>query len=194
MDEKYCIKHTKMNKKGHFAYNLGICLGLLRVSYGFDSRREYQNDCEDSRFFTPNGESNGCWHSPIPVRSAGSLLYGSTKTTVKTVVFIWWRERADDSGRIKKISTRAAFFSLSIILLLNVFWFLNQSMPDKNNTNRGQDVVFLTNTALRSRLRHKVLTRSRALSLPENTASDSRATKSSQNRTKIKKRSEKIDQ
>lgn len=29
------------------------------------------------------------------------------------------------------------------------------SMPDKNNTNRGQDVVFLTNTALRSRLRHK---------------------------------------
>ena len=52
-------------------------------------------------------------------------------------------------------------------------------MPDKNNTNRGQDVVFLTNTALRSRLRHKVLTRSRALSLPENTASDSRATKSS---------------
>ena len=22
--------------------------------------REYQNDCEDSRFFTPNGESNGC--------------------------------------------------------------------------------------------------------------------------------------
>ena len=30
---------------------------LLRVSYGFDSRREYQNDCEDSRFFTPNGES-----------------------------------------------------------------------------------------------------------------------------------------
>ena len=131
---------------------------------------------------------------PIPVRSAGSLIHGSTKMTVKTVVFIWWRERADDSGRIKKISTRAAFFSLSIILLLNVFWFLNQSMPDKNNTNRGQDVVFLTNTALRSRLRHKVLTRSRALSLPENTASDSRATKSSQNRTKIKKRSEKIDQ
>ena len=161
----------------------------------------------------------------------GSIPVGSTKTTVKTVVFlhptenrtavntarfpyarqarcytgvpkrlnnsvvfIWWRERADDSGRIKKISTRAAFFSLSIILLLNVFWFLNQSMPDKNNTNRGQDVVFLTNTALHSRLRHKVLTRSRALSLPENTASDSRATKSSQNRTKIKKRSEKIDQ
>ena len=22
--------------------------------------REYQNNCEDSRFFTPNGESNGC--------------------------------------------------------------------------------------------------------------------------------------
>jgi len=22
--------------------------------------REYQNDCEDSRFFTPNRESNGC--------------------------------------------------------------------------------------------------------------------------------------
>ena len=29
MDEKYCIKCTKMNKKGHFAYNLGIWLGLL---------------------------------------------------------------------------------------------------------------------------------------------------------------------
>ena len=52
-------------------------------------------------------------------------------------------------------------------------------MPGKNNTNRGQDAVFLTNTALRSRLRRKVLTRSRALSLPENTASDSQATKSS---------------
>ena len=50
-------------------------------------------------------------------------------------------------------------------------------MPGKNNTNNGQDAVFLTNTALRSRLRHKVLTRSRALSLPENTASDSHATK-----------------
>lgn len=52
-------------------------------------------------------------------------------------------------------------------------------MPGKNNTNNGQDAVFLTNTALRSRLRRKVLTRSRALSLPENTASDSQATKSS---------------
>ena len=100
-----------------------------------------------------------------------------------------WRFRTH-----KKYFDSRFFFSLSIILLLNVFWFLNQSMPDKNNTNRGQDVVFLTNTALHSRLRHKVLTRSRALSLPENTASDSRATKSSQNRTKIKKRSEKIDQ
>lgn len=29
MDEKYCIKRTNMNKKGHFAYNLGIWLGLL---------------------------------------------------------------------------------------------------------------------------------------------------------------------
>ena len=29
MDEKYCIKRTKMNKKGHFAYNLVIWLGLL---------------------------------------------------------------------------------------------------------------------------------------------------------------------
>ena len=52
-------------------------------------------------------------------------------------------------------------------------------MPGKSNINRGQDVVFLTNTALRSRLIHQVLTRSRALSLPENTASDSQATKSS---------------
>lgn len=32
MDEKYCIKRTKMNKKGHFAYNLGIWLGLLRAA------------------------------------------------------------------------------------------------------------------------------------------------------------------
>ena len=31
MDEKYCIKRTKINKKGHFAYNLGIWLGLLSV-------------------------------------------------------------------------------------------------------------------------------------------------------------------
>ena len=51
MDEKYCIKRTKMNKKGHFAYNLGIWLGLLRVSYGFDSRREYQNDRIIQSFF-----------------------------------------------------------------------------------------------------------------------------------------------
>ena len=51
MDEKYCIKRTKMNKKGHFAYNLGIWLGLLRVSYGFDSRREYQNDWIIQSFF-----------------------------------------------------------------------------------------------------------------------------------------------
>lgn len=29
MDEKYCIKRKKMNRKGHFAYNLGIWLGLL---------------------------------------------------------------------------------------------------------------------------------------------------------------------
>ena len=29
MDEKYCIKRKKLNKKGHFAYNLGIWLGLL---------------------------------------------------------------------------------------------------------------------------------------------------------------------
>ena len=29
MDGKYCIKHTKMNKMTHFAYNLGIWLGLL---------------------------------------------------------------------------------------------------------------------------------------------------------------------
>lgn len=33
-----------MNKKGHFAYNLGIWLGLLRASCGFDSRREYQKN------------------------------------------------------------------------------------------------------------------------------------------------------
>ncbi len=43
-------------------------LGIERLSTQPDSRtlgrladaREYQNDCEDSRFFTPNGESNGC--------------------------------------------------------------------------------------------------------------------------------------
>ena len=50
-------------------------------------------------------------------------------------------------------------------------------MPSKSNTNRGQDVVFLTNTALRSRLRHKVLTRSRALSSPKISPSDLPATK-----------------
>ena len=54
MDEKYCIKRTKMNKKGHFAYNLGIWLGLLRASYGFDSRREYQKaDTDVSAFAIP---------------------------------------------------------------------------------------------------------------------------------------------
>ena len=54
MDEKYCIKRTKMNKKGHFAYNLGIWLGLLRVSYGFDSCREYQKaDTDVSAFVIP---------------------------------------------------------------------------------------------------------------------------------------------
>lgn len=54
MDEKYCIKRKKMNRKGHFAYNLGIWLGLLRVSYGFDSRREYQKaDTDVSAFAIP---------------------------------------------------------------------------------------------------------------------------------------------
>ena len=51
MDEKYCIKRTKMNKKGHFAYNLGIWLGLLRVSYGFDSRWGYQKAVLKTAFF-----------------------------------------------------------------------------------------------------------------------------------------------
>ena len=50
-------------------------------------------------------------------------------------------------------------------------------MPDKINKNRGLDVVFLTTTSLRSRLRHRVLTRSRALSLSKNTPSDSHTTK-----------------
>ncbi len=34
MDEKSCIKRTKMNKKGHFAYNLGIWLGFLNRRSG----------------------------------------------------------------------------------------------------------------------------------------------------------------
>ena len=52
-------------------------------------------------------------------------------------------------------------------------------MPDKNNTNRGSIAVFLTNTSLHSRLRHKVLTHSCALSLPKNSVLNSQATKTS---------------
>ena len=52
-------------------------------------------------------------------------------------------------------------------------------MPDKNNTNRGSNAVFLTNTSLHSRLRHKVLTHSCALSLPKNSVLNSQATKTS---------------
>ena len=50
--------------------------------------REYQNDSEDSRFLLPTENRKTTFVVPIPVRSAGSLIYGSTKTTVKTVVFI----------------------------------------------------------------------------------------------------------
>ena len=51
MDEKYCIKRTKMNKKGHFAYNLGIWLGLLRLNSGFDSLWEHQKTTDFSVVF-----------------------------------------------------------------------------------------------------------------------------------------------
>ena len=51
MDEKYCIKRTKMNKKGHFAYNLGIWLGLLMHYCEFDSRRAYQKTTDFSVVF-----------------------------------------------------------------------------------------------------------------------------------------------
>ena len=57
MDEKYCIKRTKMNKKGHFAYNLGIWLGLLRVSSGFDSRQERHISSAIAEFYFLSGVS-----------------------------------------------------------------------------------------------------------------------------------------
>lgn len=78
MDEKYCIKRTKMNKKGHFAYNLGIWLGLLRASYGFDSRREYQypTDLYRSGLLSHRRFEGRFNVIPFPVRPAGLLMHG----------------------------------------------------------------------------------------------------------------------
>ena len=96
----------------------------------------------------------------------------ATKNPTKFVGFFWRRKRdSNPRGLSPKRFSRPPRYDR--------FDIPPCCMPGKNNTNRGQDAVFLTNTALRSRLRHKVLTRSRALSLPENTASDSQATKSS---------------
>ena len=96
----------------------------------------------------------------------------ATKNPTKFVGFLWRRKRDSNPRGLspKRFSRPPRYDRFDIPPLC---------MPGKNNTNRGQDAVFLTNTALRSRLRRKVLTRSRALSLPENTASDSQATKSS---------------
>ena len=123
---------------------------------------------------------------PIPVRSAGSLLYGSTKTTVKTVVFLHPTENRTAVNTARFPYARQARWWTGVQKSRHrrvCFCY-----PDLKSKDGVPSSRFPT------RLRHKVLTRSRALSLPENTASDSRATKSSQNRTKIKKRSEKIDQ
>ena len=101
------------------------------------------------------------------------IKYRKTKRTSKNACPFCWRRKRDSNPRglsPKRFSRPPRYDRFDIP---------PRCMPGKNNTNRGQDAVFLTNTALRSRLRHKVLTRSRALSLPENTASDSQATKSS---------------
>ena len=45
---------------------------------------------------------------PIPVRSAGSLMHGSTKTTVKTVVFYFQR-------RIERLLTQPASRTLGVL-------------------------------------------------------------------------------
>ena len=102
-----------------------------------------------------------------------SLLLSTEKQNeqAKNACSFCWRRKRDSNPRglsPKRFSRPPRYDRFDIPPLC---------MPGKNNTNRGQDAVFLTNTALRSRLRHKVLTRSRALSLPENTASDSQATK-----------------
>ncbi len=101
---------------------------------------------------------------------AGIPLPKQQKTRQNLSGFLWRRKRDSNPRGLspKRFSRPPRYDRFDIPPLC---------MPGKNNTNRGQDAVFLTNTALRSRLRHKVLTRSRALSLPENTASDSQATK-----------------
>lgn len=51
--------------------------------------REYQNDCEDSRFFTPRLEIEGRRSVvPIPERSACSLIHGSTKKQTQTCLLL----------------------------------------------------------------------------------------------------------
>ena len=63
MEEKYCIKRTKMNKKGHFAYNLGIWLGLLRASCGFDSRKEYPENYIFVVFYYFRAKNEHFWNN-----------------------------------------------------------------------------------------------------------------------------------
>ena len=84
MDGKYCIKRTKMNKMTHFAYNLGIWLGLLRVSYGFNSRRECQKrDRVVSFFGTPDGNS-------VPARfiAQGAQVFGKAENLTRRIQFL----------------------------------------------------------------------------------------------------------
>ena len=109
--------------------------------------------------------------SPVIGGSNPSYIVDKTKRTSVFACPFCWRRKRDSNPRglsPKRFSRPPRYDRFDIP---------PRCMPGKNNTNRGQDAVFLTNTALRSRLRRKVLTRSRALSLPENTASDSHTTK-----------------
>lgn len=130
----------------------------MPVTYGKYAPSSNQPDCRKSTHRTPYTRIPNLRYRQNHIK--GVSVVGNVRE-VRACGLTTYRHKAQDGIR----------FIVSKQLVL--------SMPDKNNTNRGQDVVFLTNTALRSRLRHKVLTRSRALSLPENTASDSQATKSS---------------
>ena len=71
--------------------------------------REYQNDCEDSRFFTPNGESkDDVPSSTLPERSASSLLYGSTKKQTLLCPFLLSRLGIEGRRSVVPIPVRSA--------------------------------------------------------------------------------------
>ena len=71
--------------------------------------REYQNDCEDSRFFTPNGESkDDVPSSTLPERSASSLMHGSTKKQTLLCLFLLSRLEIEGRRSVVPIPVRSA--------------------------------------------------------------------------------------